>query len=121
MKPPKLLLILPLALPFLGCANDSESDLVDNSPNNGTVTYTGTVKSIIDNNCISCHGNPPTQSAPMSLTTYANVMDAVANKNLIGRISLNNGDPSLMPKNGLRLPQNQIDAITQWKNNNYPQ
>lgn len=105
---------------FLGCTNDSESDLVDNSVP-GTNTYTNSIKSIMDNNCISCHGNTTSGGAPMSLTTYQNVKDAVTNKGLIDRISRAQGASGMMPLGGTRLSQSSIDQIVDWKNNGFPQ
>ena len=101
---------------IISCTNDSENDLIDNTPLPSIVTYTNTVKSIIDNNCLDCHINPPINDAPMSLLTYDNVKEAVENRNLIGRIS--SQDLSfVMPFGGPRLPQNLIDAVIQWEEN----
>lgn len=98
----------------LNCTNVSEDDLIDAEPLPDLVTYQENVKAIIDNNCISCHNNPPVNGAPMSLLLYENVKDAVENKDLIGRIT---GDSpgSLMPLGGPKLPQNLIDIIIQWE------
>jgi hypothetical protein len=77
------------------------------------VNYEDNIKTIIDANCISCHSNPPVNGAPMALTTYLNVTDAIENRNLIGRISAT--DASNMPLGAPRLPQNLIDIIVQWE------
>lgn len=108
-----LLIILILSM-VLNCTNVSEDDLIDAEPLPDLVTYQENVKAIIDNNCISCHNNPPVNGAPMSLLLYENVKDAVENKDLIGRIT---GDSpgSLMPLGGPKLPQNLIDIIIQWE------
>ena len=68
-----LFVVLSLML-VTSCSSDSDDDTnpIDDLPAN--VTYTNTVKGIIDGNCISCHGNPTSNSAPMSLTTLANVI-----------------------------------------------
>ena len=96
------------------CSNVSEEDLIDSTPIPTTVTYLDDVKSIIDNNCISCHSDPPINGAPISLVTFENVKNAIENNGLISRISSN--DLSfLMPFGGPRLPQNTIDIITQWE------
>lgn len=116
----KIFYILLPSLLFLGCTSDSESDLM-HTPSPNTVTYTNTVKSIIDNNCISCHGITPSGGAPMSLTTYQNVKDAVTNKGLIDRISRAQGASGMMPLGGTRLPQSSIDQITNWKNTGFTQ
>jgi mono/diheme cytochrome c family protein len=113
MELPKPLMAFCFVLLFSSCTNDSESDI--NPPNNTTITYTGTVKSIIDNNCITCHGSTPINGAPMSLTTYDNVKQAVLSRGLLDRISRAQGSPGMMPNGGTRLPQNTIDQVVKWK------
>lgn len=95
------------------CTNDSSSDLLGIDEVD-EVTYTNTVKSIIDNNCIFCHAATPINGAPMPLTTYENVKDAVQNRGLINRISRAQGEPGMMPNGGTRLPQAIIDKVIEW-------
>lgn len=104
---------------FNSCTSDSISDL--EGINETNVTYSTTVKSIIENNCIQCHASTPVNGAPMSLITYENVKDAVLNRGLLDRISRAEGTPGAMPFGGPRLPQTSIDAINNWANNNFPQ
>ena len=105
-----------VAFSLISCSNSSENDLIDEPlPEAEIVTYNTHVKTIIDNNCISCHSNPPTNGAPISLTTYGNVKNAVENSNLIGRISAQVGETGAMPFGGPRLPQSLIDIIIQWE------
>lgn len=109
---------LPLAVftsILMACTNDNPETLMDNKPIGGIVTYKQNVKSIIDNNCISCHGTTPTNGAPMSLVTYIQVKNAIENRGLLNRISLNNGNSLLMPQGGPRLPQATIDIVAQWQ------
>lgn len=113
---------IAMLLLFNSCSSGGDSDSNPDpnpDPTPTTLTYTNTIKSIITTNCISCHGNPPTQSAPISLDTYAKVKSAVQNNGLIDLISLPQGNSNLMPKNGTRLPQATIDKFTTWKNNGY--
>ncbi|WP_284653426.1 hypothetical protein [Flavobacterium terrisoli] len=98
------------------CTNDSSDDLSGNIDLD-EVTYTNTVKAIIDNNCISCHAATPINGAPMSLTTYENVKQAVLNRGLLDRISRTQGAPGMMPNGGTRLPQAVIDKVQAWANN----
>lgn len=95
------------------CSNDSSDDLsgIDGLDE---VTYTNTVKSIIDNNCISCHAATPINGAPMSLTTYENVKQAVLERGLLDRISRAQGAQGMMPSGGTRLPQAVIDQVFAW-------
>lgn len=97
------------------CSNDSEEDLIDNDPIEETITYNGHVKVIIDNNCIGCHGNPPTNGASTSLLTFNDVKVGVENNNLINRVSAQAGAAGAMPLGGPRLPQNLIDLIVAWE------
>lgn len=98
-----------------GCTSVSEEDLIENAPPlDETTTYVGHVKTIIDNNCINCHSNPPENGAPMALLSYENVRDAVENRGLISRISSDNLG-FLMPFGGPRLPQNLIDTVILWE------
>jgi hypothetical protein len=119
MKSNSILLFSAFAL-LTSCTNDSESDLIDNNIPS-TITYTNSIKSTMDNNCISCHGTHPTNGASISLTTYQNVKDAVLNEGLIDMISKSQGDSGLMPFGGTRLPQSKIDEVINWKNNGFTQ
>lgn len=111
------LTLMPLFLS--GCTTDSESDLEDYTPIEN-VTYNGTVRTIITENCIACHTQPPQGGAPMPLLTYDDVKNAVINRGLIDRISSFDSGFG-MPFGGPRLPQSKIDQIIAWKNANYPE
>ena len=102
------------------CANDSESDLAYQEVPLA-ITYANSIKSIMDNNCISCHGNTPSNGASISLTTYQNVKNAVLNEGLIDMISKAQGASGMMPYGGTRLPQSKIDEVITWKNDGYVQ
>jgi hypothetical protein len=95
------------------CTNDSSADLIG-IDDLDEVTYTNTVKSIIDNNCISCHAATPINGAPNSLTTYENVKESVLNGGLLDRISRDQGESGMMPSGGTRLPQAVIDQVFAW-------
>lgn len=112
MKNKTLIQSVFVSMILLSCSNDSTSDLIDNDIQQ--ISYTNTVKSIIDNNCISCHGSIPINGASIPLTTYQNVKDAILNQELLDRISRSQGDPSMMPSGGTRLPQPIIDQISAW-------
>lgn len=102
---------------LLSCTNHSESDLIDISPPEPEptlITYNTNVKIIIDNNCISCHTDPPKNGAPMSLLSYEQVKEAVENRGLIERIS-SDVPFFMMPFGGPKLPQNLINIIIQWE------
>lgn len=118
-------LYFPLLITFgivfvLGCVNDSSSDLID-LHQIGEVTYTNTTKSIFDNNCIPCHATVPINGAPMPLTTYEFVKNAVQTRPLLDRISREQGAPGMMPNGGTRLPQATIDKVFEWAQNGLPE
>jgi len=104
-----------LSFTFFGCTSVSTDDLIDSQPLPTLITYTDNVKTIVDNNCIFCHSNPPVNGAPISLTTYNEVKNAVQINGLIGRISKQAGEAGAMPAGGPRLPQNLIDQIIKWQ------
>ncbi|WP_299334414.1 hypothetical protein [uncultured Psychroserpens sp.] len=120
MKTINKLCILIAVVFIYSCTNNSVDDLIDATPIPTIVTYNDNVKSIIDNNCISCHSDPPVNGAPISLVTFEQVRNAVENNGLISRIS-SNDQGFLMPFGGPRLPQNLIDIITQWETDGLPE
>ncbi|NMH86658.1 hypothetical protein [Flavivirga algicola] len=109
------LLLIFQSIIFSSCTNVSEEDLIAKEPQPTITTYNDDVKTIIDNNCIVCHANPPVNGAPISLTTFNDVKNAVTNSNLINRISRQAGESGAMPFGGPRLPQNLIDIIQKWE------
>ncbi|WP_456463150.1 hypothetical protein [Lutibacter sp.] len=103
--------ILLVTLLFASCTNeDNNLQIEDNN-----ITYTNTVKAIIDANCLSCHISPPINGALMPLISYNNVKEAVQNRNLIGRI-----EDGSMPLNG-SLSSIQIKAIKDWEVGGLPE
>ncbi|WP_298311572.1 hypothetical protein [uncultured Aquimarina sp.] len=106
-------LILCIITISVSCENDSENDLIDVTPPVTVVTYDNNVKAIIDNNCTSCHNDPPINFAPMPLITFDQVKEAVDNRGLLDRVSSEDTN-FLMPAGGPRLPQATIDIILQW-------
>lgn len=123
----KYLLLLPISVLIftLSCSSESDSDDLaepqTNIPNTDSdpagedpdpdaVTYTGNIEAIIQANCTSCHGDPPTQNAPMPLLDLASVREAVDNRDLLGRI---NSSTNPMPPAG-RLPLATRQLFEEW-------
>jgi uncharacterized membrane protein len=79
-------------------------------------TYTTNIKSIIDGNCISCHG-PGGENSSVPLLTYEQVSAKAAEIKI--RIEKPAGDPMVMPKGG-KLSQTNIDLINKWIANGMP-
>lgn len=115
MNTKTIFIALSFSTIFVSCTDDNPSTLMDDTPITGVRTYNQNIKSIIDNNCVVCHATVPKNGAPMSLVTYNQVKDAVLNRGLLTRISLENGNSSLMPNGGPRLPQVTIDMILKWE------
>lgn len=106
------LFILVAAAAFASCESHTYEDIQDDTVIVGNVTYDAHVKTIIDNNCISCHADGGSASF-RPLTTYSEVKDAVENTDLLDRIQRQNGEDGLMPQTG-RMAQSKIDVILQW-------
>ena len=108
---------LLIGIVLTGCTNNTLDDIEtmqdDDDGGPELVVFTD-VQPIFNNNCIQCHANPPQNGAPMPLITFDDVRDAVNNRDLLDRISRNEGESGLMPLGGPRLPQNSIDLIDQW-------
>lgn len=105
-----------IATTLLSCTDDNSETLINGNPITGVVTYNQNVRAIINNNCVACHSAVPKNGAPMPLVTYDQVKDALLNRGLVSRISLENGNSSLMPQGGPRLAQSTIDLIVKWQN-----
>lgn len=108
----KLLGFLAVMGLFLtSCSSDGDDPAPDDNMNGGTeLTYVGSIRGIINANCTGCHGDPPSQGAPMSLTTYNDVRGAVETRNLLGRI---NSMTNPMPPTG-QLPASTRQTIEDW-------
>ena len=112
----KKLLILPiLLLLFIVTSCSGGSDEVVITPPSD-VTYNGDISPIISGRCLNCHTDPPVNNAPMSLTTFQNVQDAVTGRGLIGRIA--NGS---MPPAGNPLSAAQVQKFRDWETGGFKQ
>ena len=101
---------------IIGCEYASEDDLINSEIEQQVlINYNDNIKPLIDNNCVFCHNSPPVNGASTSLITYENVVDGIANNNLINRISAQTAESGAMPLGGPRLPQNLIDLVKQWQ------
>ncbi|MEM8999997.1 MAG: hypothetical protein AAGB24_07005 [Bacteroidota bacterium] len=117
MKPALLAFCLVLGN---ACSNDSEDDLVQIEDDDGvsvTVTYDDDIRPIMSASCTSCHSNPPTNGAPMPLTTYEDVVSSVETRDLVGRI---NSTANPMPQDGL-LPVATRNIVDQWVSEGLPE
>ena len=97
--------------------NDNNSGDTGNNPPTAAVSYQDDIRIIIQNNCISCHSDPPRQSAPMPLTTLIEVRSAVMNRGLLTRI---NSTSNPMPPVG-RMPAATRQLIQDWVDLGFPE
>lgn len=75
------------------------------------VTYSTTIANVMQN-CTGCHGGG-SPSAGLSLTTHAQVVAAVNNKNLMGHVNFANGY-SPMPPSGIKLSVCSLAQLNKW-------
>ncbi|RNC86984.1 MAG: hypothetical protein ED556_06055 [Winogradskyella sp.] len=115
MKTFKYIIGIALVTLSYNCTSVSEEDLIDNTPPPDFVNFEEDIRVIFENNCWQCHGTTPQFGAQTSLVFYDEVVFGIENNNVIGRISLQPGEPGAMPLTGVRLPQNLIDLIILWE------
>ena len=108
MKFKTLIYVFVIAALVFNCSSSSNDDL-DPDPTPTTVTYNNTVKSIINNNCGSCHGDPTANGAPISYNTFTSVKNDV--NDILTRIN-SNSNP--MPPTGL-MSSSLRAQIQKWK------
>ena len=108
----KVLAIFVSLFFVVACSSDSNDDDMGtpDPPVDTSVSYDGTIKSIIDGKCISCHKSPPVNGAPMSLLTKDNVQNAVTNRGLINSV-----ESGTMPPTGAKLTTAEVKSIKDWK------
>lgn len=101
-----------IILVFVSCASNNEEELYPCVPE--SVTYSGTVAPIIQQNCFTCHGgDDPTSGIPFN--TYDDLKVMVDAERLIGAIRRLEGFSS-MPQNASALPDCEILKIEKWVN-----
>jgi len=99
------------------CYNNNMEYLYPQIPGScdtANVTFSGKVKPILDDNCVSCH-NSANASGSVNLDGYSNAITYVTNGKLIGTIKHSSGF-SPMPKNGNKLSDCQITIFDIWIN-----
>jgi len=109
-----LILIVPVSV-INGCYYDVEEELYPATGavcDTSNVTYTLTVKPILDQNCNVCHSNA-SQQGSVILDSYADVAAQASSGKLMGAIT---HDPqfSAMPQGGAMLNDCNILKIGKW-------
>jgi hypothetical protein len=106
-----------------GCYYDSEEYLfpqINNNCDTTNVTYTLSVKPILENYCLSCHANNVAESSGggIHLQDFADVKTKVNDGALLNSITRQTNP---MPKNSGKLDNCPITIIKIWINNNAPE
>ncbi len=109
------LVMVFMATLFSSCYYDNEEDLYpyyESNCDTTSVSYSLTVKPILERSCVSCHqaSNP---SGDVLLDTYDHVKIAVDNGGLWGSINHENGY-SPMPLGGGQLGSCSLAQIQSW-------
>tara|TARA_B100000809_G_scaffold266153_1_gene327575 strand:+ start:3957 stop:4355 length:399 start_codon:yes stop_codon:yes gene_type:complete len=74
----------------------------------GAITYTSHIKSMVDNNCVVCHGS----SGGITLQTYSQVKSQADAGRILAR-AINGSGTGPMPPSGL-MPQTNLDTLQMW-------
>lgn len=82
MKTKKLIMTFAITGMLFNCSSGgddamNENNIPDPDPDSTAVTYNNTISSIISNNCLSCHGDPTANGAPVSYNTYTQVKNDI--------------------------------------------
>ena len=120
MKQISIVLIL-IYLFVAGCYYDKYDKLYPPSTNTGcdssNVTYSVTVRGILDNYCMGCH-NAATASGGAVLVSYSDVNNYVVNGLLMGDIKQLSGFVPMPP--GAKLNDCDIAKLQKWVNDGAP-
>lgn len=98
---------------FSRCAYNNEENLYSsNECDTIQVTYTGSVKGIIQLNCIPCHSTVG-NTGNIKLETYSDLRFYALNGRLLGSISMSPGYKP-MPQGAPRLSDCDINKVRKW-------
>lgn len=99
---------------FISCTKAVLEESPSQQNVSDTVRYDPDIKSIMTNNCISCHGGLA-PSGGFTLSNYDNVREKVEQGSLLSRIN-NVSNP--MPPNGL-MDELKRQTLQKWKTDGY--
>jgi len=94
------------------------SVLVNVCDSSYAATYSKSISTIMQNNCVSCHSSGLANGG-VTLDSYAGVVAQVQNGQLMGCIQQNNGYPVMPP--GTQIRSCEIVKLQQWINAGLPQ
>lgn len=105
-------LYILLVVIITSCSYDNEETYYSDVCDTLNVTYAGTVKPILQVNCLGCHFNNNLQTG-IELQEYADVKERVDDGSLLGTITHAPGFVP-MPQNGEMLDECSITQIRIW-------
>ncbi len=111
-------LLFIFILIFSSCTYNSEEDLYPVIEEMDIVSYSSDVLPIIETNCYTCHQDAAICGG-INLEGYANLVVRVEDGSLLGSIRHEDGW-SAMPQGASKLPDNLIDRISSWIDQDYP-
>lgn len=111
------ILAVLIAILLSTCYYDSEEYLypqVNNTCDTTQVTFSLGVKTILQNNCYSCHSNTTSEFGNnIRLEDYADVKTVADNGRLLGSIS-HSGGYAAMPMGSAKLEDCKITIVRKW-------
>jgi mono/diheme cytochrome c family protein len=119
-----IITIIFITAAVYGCYYDNEEYLypqINTVCDTTSVTYSISVKSVLEQNCLSCHGNNTAASfgGNIKLENYTDVKSSADDGSLLGTISHESGYPP-MPKGAAKIDDCSILIIETWINSGSP-
>jgi uncharacterized membrane protein len=124
MKRLAFIIIILVAATISGCYYDSEEKLypvLDTSCNLDNVTFSGTVKPILQASCYRCHSNANTLNlgGGIKLENHTDVQSMANSGKLMGVVTHASGFIP-MPQEGGKLSDCEISQLQRWVDNQTP-
>jgi hypothetical protein len=123
MKKNILMVLIVACIALLSCEHKKEVIAYPplNNCDTSNVRYSVEIKSILSNNCYSCHAAAVSvaNGGNITLDSYSNLQQ-YANSGLLLNVILHTPGYDFMPKSGGKLSDCDIAAIRTWIRNNYP-
>jgi len=124
MKTKVIILLVLLVLTLASCYYDNEEKLyfvLDTSCNLENVTFSGTVKPILQASCHRCHSNANSLNSGggIKLENHADVQSMANNGKLMGAVTHASGFIP-MPQDGGKLSDCEISQLQRWVDNQTP-
>lgn len=122
MKQILSILLILIVASLAGCYYDNEEKLyteISTSCDLTNVTFSGTIKPILQASCFSCHSNSAVnkgEGGGVKLENYADVKTTANSGKLMGTVKHLSGFQE-MPQGGGKLPDCEINQLQKWIDN----